>query len=95
MVVGTLKLSLYINNNHSLKEKRKIVKSIVARVRNKFNVSVAEVGSNDKWQMIELGISAVGNDRRFVNSSLDTILSFLESLYLGEIVDSSLEILNI
>ncbi len=95
MVVGTLKLSLYIHNNHSLKEKRKVVKSVVARVRNKFNVSVAEVGSNDKWQMIELGISAVGNDRRFVNSSLDTILSFLESLYLGEIVDSSIEILNI
>ena len=95
MVVGTLRLSLYIHNNHSLKEKRKVVKSIVARVRNKFNVSVAEVGSNDKWQMIELGISAVGNDRRFVNSSLDTILSFLESLYLGEIVDSSIEILNI
>ena len=95
VVVGTLKLSLYIHNNHSLKEKRKVVKSVVARVRNKFNVSVAEVGSNDKWQMIELGISAVGNDRRFVNSSLDTILSFLESLYLGEIVDSSIEILNI
>jgi uncharacterized protein YlxP (DUF503 family) len=95
VVVGTLKLSLYIHNNHSLKEKRKVVKSIVARVSNKFNVSVAEVGSNDKWQMIELGISAVGNDRRFVNSSLDTILSFLESLYLGEIVDSSIEILNI
>ena len=95
MVVGTLKLSLYIHNNHSLKEKRKVVKSIVARVSNKFNVSVAEVGSNDKWQMIELGISAVGNDRRFVNSSLDTILSILESLYLGEIVDSSIEILNI
>ena len=95
MVVGTLKLSLYIHTAHSLKEKRKVVKSIVARVRNKFNVSVAEVGSNDKWQMIELGISAVGNDRRFVNSSLDTILSFLESLYLGEIVDSSIEILNI
>jgi uncharacterized protein YlxP (DUF503 family) len=95
VVVGTLKLSLYIHNNHSLKEKRKVVKSIVARVSNKFNVSVAEVGSNDKWQMIELGISAVGNDRRFVNSSLDTILSFLESLYLGEIIDSSIEILNI
>ena len=95
MVVGTLRLSLYIHNNHSLKEKRRVVKSIVARVRNKFNVSVAEVGSNDKWQMIELGISAVGNDRRFVNSSLDTILSFLESLYLGEIVDFSIEILNI
>lgn len=94
-MVGTLKLSLYIQNNQSLKEKRKVVKSIVAKVHRKFNVSIAEVGSNDKWQMVDLGISAVGNDRRFVNSSLDTILSFLDSLYVGEIVDSSLEILNI
>lgn len=95
MVVGILKLSLYIHNNHSLKEKRKVVKSIVTRVRSRFNVSVAEVGSNDKWQMIELGISAVGNDRRFVNSALDNVLSFLESLYLGEIVDSYIEIVNV
>ena len=95
MVVGTVKLSLYIHNNHSLKEKRKVVKSIVSKVHNKFNASIAEVGSNDKWQMIELGISAVGNDRRFVNSTLDNILSYLDSLYLGEIVDSHMEILNI
>ena len=94
-MVGTLKLSLYIHNNQSLKEKRKVVKSIVAKVHNKFNVSIAEVGSNDKWQMAELGISAVGNDRRFVNSALDNILSFLDSLYLGEIIDSSIEILNL
>lgn len=95
MVVGTLKLSLYIHGNRSLKEKRKVVKSIVAKVHQKFNVSIAEVGSNDKWQMVELGISAVGNDRRFVNSALDTILSFLDSLYLGEIIDSNIEIVNV
>ena len=95
MVVGTLKLSLYIHNNHSLKEKRKVVKSIVAKVHKKFNVSIAEIGSNDKWQMVELGISAVGNDRRFVNSALDNILSFLDSLYLGEIIDSTMEIVNV
>ncbi len=94
-MVGTLKLSLYTHNNQSLKEKRRVVKSIVAKVHNKFNVSIAEVGSNDKWQMIELGISAVGNDRRFVNSVLDNILSFLDSLYLGEIIDSDIEILNL
>ncbi|GAG38873.1 unnamed protein product, partial [marine sediment metagenome] len=70
MVLGTLKLSLYIHDSHSLKEKRKVVKGIVARVQKRFNVSIAEVGSNDKWQMIELGISTVGNDRRFVNSIL-------------------------
>ncbi len=95
MVLGTLKLSLYINDSHSLKEKRKVVKSIVARVQKRFNVSIAEVGSNDKWQMIELGISTVGNDRRFVNSILDNILSYLDSLYLGEIIDSDIEILNL
>jgi hypothetical protein len=95
VVVGILKLSLYIHNNHSLKEKRKVVKSVVTRVRSRFNVSVAEIGSNDKWQMIELGISAVGNDRRFVNSALDNVLSFLESLYLGEIIDSYIEIMNV
>ncbi len=95
MVVGILKLSLYIHNNHSLKEKRKVVKSVVTRIRSRFNVSVAEIGSNDKWQMIELGISAVGNDRRFVNSALDNVLSFLESLYLGEIIDSYIEIMNV
>jgi len=94
-VVGTLKLSLYIQNNQSLKEKRKVVKSIVAKVHRKFNVSIAEVGSNDKWQMVDLGISAVGNDRRFVNSVLDNILSFLDSLYLGEIIDSNIEIVNL
>jgi len=94
-VVGTLKLSLYTHNNQSLKEKRRVVKSIVAKVHKKFNVSIAEIGSNDKWQMIELGISAVGNDRRFVNSALENILSFLDSLYLGEIIDSTMEIVNV
>ena len=95
MVVGTLKLSVYIHDNRSLKEKRKVVKSVVSKVHNKFNASIAEVGSNDKWQMIELGISTVGNDRRFVNSALDTILSYIDSLYVGEIVDSNIEILNV
>jgi len=95
LVVGTLKLSLHIHNNQGLKGKRKIVKSIVAKVQNRFNVSISEVGSNDKWQMVELGISHVGNDRRFVNSSLDNILSYLDSLYLGEIIDSDIEILNL
>ena len=95
MVVGTLKLSLYIHDNQSLNEKRSTVKSVVAKVQKRFNVSISEVGSNDKWQMVELGISTVGNDRRFVNSALDNILSYLDSLYLGEIIDSSIEMFNV
>ena len=95
MVVGTLKVEFFLHENQSLKGKRKIVKSMVDRVKNKFNAAVAEVGSNDKWQKIELGISTVGNDRRHIDSSLSNILGFLESLYLAEIVDSQTEIINL
>ena len=95
MVVGTLKIILHLHDNRSLKGKRKIVKSMVEKVKHKFKVSIAEVGSNDKWQKIELGVSAVGNDRRHIDASLNNILVFLDSLYLAEIVDSSIEIFNL
>lgn len=94
MVVGNMKIELYLHENHSLKGKRKIVKSIVGRVKNKFNVSIAEVGSNDKWQRIEIGVSAVGNDRRHIDSSLNNVLGFIDSLFLAEIVDSRIDIIN-
>jgi len=87
MVVGTMIIEFHLHENCSLKGKRKIV--------NKFNVAIAEIGSNDKWQKIELGVSTVANDRRHVDSSLANVLSFLDSLYLAEIIDSKIEIMNI
>ena len=95
MIVGTMKIVFYIHDNRSLKGKRKIVKSMVDKVKNKFNVAIAEIGSNDKWQKIELGVSTVGNDRRHIDKSLNNILAFLESLYLAEMVDLNTEIFNI
>ena len=95
MVVGTLKIEFLLSDNHSLKGKRKIVKSMVDKVKSRFNVSIAEVGSNDKWQKIELGISTVGNDRRHIDSSLNHTLKFLDSLYLAQIVDTEMEIFNL
>ena len=95
MVVGTMKIILHVHDNRSLKGKRKIVRSMVDKVKHKFNVAIAEVGSNDKWQKIELGVSAVGNDRRHIDTSLNTVLSYLESLYLAEIIDSTVEIINV
>ena len=95
MVVGILKIDLYLHDNRSLKGKRKVVKSVIDKVKHKFNVSIAEIGSNDKWQKIELGVSAVGNDKRHIDSSLNNILGFVDALYLAEIVDSRIEILNI
>ena len=95
MVVGTLKIDLHLHDNRSLKGKRKIVRSMVDKVKHKFNVAIAEVGSNDKWQKIELGVCTVGNDRRHIDASLNNILEFLESLYLAEIIQSKTEIINI
>jgi uncharacterized protein YlxP (DUF503 family) len=95
MVVGTLKIEFYLTDNRSLKGKRKVIRSMVDKVKSRFNVSIAEVGSNDMWQKIELGISAVGNDRRHIDSSLSHVLDFLESLYLAEIVNTEFEIFNV
>jgi uncharacterized protein YlxP (DUF503 family) len=95
MVVGTLIIEFRLHDNRSLKGKRKVVRSMVDKVKHRFNVAVAEIGSNDKWQKIELGISTVGNDRRHIDASLNNILAYLESLYVAEIVDSRAEILNL
>jgi len=95
MVLGTLKIEFRLFDNRSLKGKRKVVRSMVDKVKAKFNVSVAEVGSNDKWQKIELGISAIGNDRRHIDSSLNHILEFLDSLCLAQIVNTEMDIFNL
>ncbi len=95
MVVGTLKIAFRLYDNRSLKGKRKVVKSIVGKVKSRFNVSISEVGSNDMWEKIELGVSAVGNDRRHIDSSLNHVLNYIDSLYLASIVDTRLEIFNV
>jgi len=95
MVVGTLKIAFRLHDNRSLKGKRKVVKSIMGKVKSRFNVSISEVGSNDMWEKIELGVSAVGNDRRHIDSSLNHVLNYIDSLYLASIVDTRLEIFNV
>ncbi len=95
MVVGALRIEFIMTDNRSLKGKRKVVRSMIDKVKSRFNVAIAEVGSNDKWQKIELGITAVGNDRRHIDSSLNRVLNFLDSLYLAPIVDMEIEIINL
>ena len=95
MVLGVLKLTFLLHDNHSLKGKRSVVKSITAKARNKFNCSIAEVGSNDLLQRIEIGIAVVGNNRRHLDSCLSSVHNYIEALYLAEIVDSSVEIISL
>lgn len=95
MVVGIGIITFRIHDCRSLKVKRQIVKSIIARIRNQFNASVAEVGANDVYHQAEIGISLVGNDRQVVNSKLDKIFNLADSLGLAEMIDTELEIINI
>jgi uncharacterized protein len=95
VVIGAMSIELFIHENESLKGKRRIVKSIIGKVKSRFNVAIAEVEYNDKWQRIGLGVSTVGNDRGYIDSVLTTVLKFIESMYLAELIDSRIEIINI
>lgn len=78
MVIGTAQIQLSASWVHSLKEKRMVVKSIVDKVKNKFNVSVAEVDTQDYHQTITIGIACVSNDNRHADSMLSQVINFIE-----------------
>jgi len=94
MVVGVARLTLVIHDSRSLKDKRQVLKSLIEKVKNRFNVSVAETGALDLWQRAEVGIVAVGNDKAFVNSVLDKALDFVEGLCVTEVADTSVQLLD-
>ncbi len=74
MIVGTLKLRLAMRDCHSLKEKRRVLKSLKDRLANGFNIAVAETDLQDVWQSAELGIAAVGNETPFVDKVLAAVV---------------------
>ncbi len=94
MVVGVLRLTLFLPENHSLKGKRQVLRAIKDRVRNKFNVSIAESDDHDLWQRAQLGICQVGSDRAFVDSALRQVVNFIESLALAPLGEEIVEILH-
>lgn len=95
MVIGIGAITLRLHGCHSLKEKRGVIKSTIKRIRNGFNVSIAEVDFNDSLGQAEIGFALVGNDRRVINSKMDKLLVFAESLHLAEVIETKMEIINI
>jgi len=94
MVVGVLRLTLYISESHSLKEKRGVLRRIKSRVRNEFNVSVAESDGHDLWQRTELAICQVGTDRAYVEGALQAAVRFIEGMHLAEVGAQEIEFLH-
>ena len=94
MVVGVGRLHLWLQDNHSLKGKRKVVRQTIERVRSRFHLAIAEVGDQDLWQSIRLGFSVVGSDSRVIHSLMDRVVNFIEDLHLSEVLDVDLEVLH-
>ncbi len=95
MVIGVCQLSLFFPDSGSLKTKRHGLKKIISRVRAKFNVAVAEVSAQDTWQRSIIGMAVVGNEGRHVQSMLDTIISFIDTMYVAPILNRHVELLTI
>lgn len=94
MNVGVCKLALTIPENHSLKGKRQVLQSLTARVRQRFNVSIAEVDGHDRWQSATLAISCVNSDSRHAGEVLAQVVRFIESEILGsaEVTECATEV---
>ena len=91
MVIGVLRVEILIPGVQSLKEKRKVVKSLKDKIKNKFNVSVSEVDYSDKWQRSMIGIAQVGNDMKYIEKNLNSIYQLLISNYSIQVIDRLIE----
>ncbi|HTL62814.1 MAG TPA: DUF503 domain-containing protein [Nitrospira sp.] len=93
VIVGLCTIELFIADSHSLKDKRQVVASLKDRLRQKFNLSVAEVEAQDLWQKAVLAVACVANEGRHVNQVLDQALNLVRSHPVVEIVQSRIELL--
>jgi uncharacterized protein YlxP (DUF503 family) len=93
MIVGLCTIELYLPESDSLKAKRQVLLSVKDRLRDKFNVSVAEVGDQDLWQKAVLGMACVANEGAYVNQVLDQAVNLLRSVPMIEMVKFRIELL--
>ena len=93
MRVGLLTLQLHLPESNSLKSKRFIIKSLKDRIKNKFNVSIAEIDANDLWQRSVLGAACVANETKVINQTLDGVRNMVLNTPSVELIDSMMEML--
>ena len=91
MFVGLCTIELFIPDSGSLKNKRQVIKSIKDRIRQNYNVSVAEVDGNDLWQRAVIGIACVGNEKRYINGLLDKVINLVRENPAVELLKYNIE----
>lgn len=95
MIVGISEITLHLPESHSLKDKRQIVKSLVTRVRQRFEVAIAEVEEQDLWQIAKLGVSCVSNSGQHADEVLNHVRRYIEETRPDILVtNSEIEIMN-
>jgi len=95
MIVGVSQITLHLPGCHSLKDKRQIIKSVMARVRQQFEVAIAEVDEQDRWQIAKLGVSCVGNSSQHIDEILGRVRRYIEETRPDIIVTGAeVEIIN-
>ena len=95
MVIGTLVLRLQVPGSESLKDKRQVVRSLVARLRHTFNVAVAEVGDLDLWQSAQLGVACVSTDARHADEMCQKVLRFVDDHGEALVTGSHFELIHV
>ena len=95
MILGACRLELQLAENHSLKGKRQLVRSVSARLRNQFNLAVAEIEEQDVWQTAVLGLACVSNESKHAHQILENAVGFVERLRLdAELADYQIELFH-
>jgi len=95
MIIGISQITLHLPECHSLKEKRQVIKSVMARVRNQFEVAIAEVEEQDRWQVARLGVSCVSNSGQHADEVLGRVQRYIEETRPDVIItDTETEIIN-
>lgn len=92
MVVGVCSMKIFIYEANSLKSKRQVTKSIIERIKSRFNVSIAEVGDMDKWQVSEIAFCCVSNSRKHIDSTINNVIKFIENDGRVDITECNTEI---
>ena len=90
MIIGYLSLEIYLPYSHSLKEKRKRLSAIKDRLKKKYNVALAELDYQDKWQRSKIGVVTLNSQKTMVEKVLQKILAEADSLIDGEIIQSEI-----
>jgi len=92
MIVGSLRVRMLVRESQSLKDKRQVVRSILGRLRNSFNVSAAEVDALDHRKLVVLGVAMVGSEHGPVREALQKISQALRVHPVAEMLDSELDV---